>query len=46
MNIEFITNLMNKRKDRYISVADVIVATDNRSVSEICDEIMDKISKK
>ena len=46
MNIEFITNLMNKRKERYLSVADVIVATDNKSVSEICDEKMDKISKK
>ena len=46
MNIEFITNLMNKRKDRYLSVADVIVATDNKIVSDICKEIMDKISKK
>lgn len=46
MNIEFITNLMNKRKDRYLSVADVIVVTDNKMVSEICKEIMDKISKK
>lgn len=45
MNIEFITNLMNKRKDRYLSVADVIVATDNKMVSDICKEIMDKISK-
>lgn len=46
MNIEFIINLMNKRKERYLSVADVIVATDNKMVSEICKEIMDKISKK
>ena len=46
MNVEFITELMNKRKDRYLAVADVIVATDNKSVSEICAEIMDKISKK
>lgn len=46
MNIEFITNLMNKRKDRYLSVADVIVATDNKMISDICKEIMDKISKK
>lgn len=46
MNIEFITNLMNKRKDRYLSVADIIVATDNKKVSDICKEIMDKISKK
>lgn len=46
MNIQFITNLMNKRKDRYLSVADIIVETDNKKVSDICKEIMDKISKK
>ena len=46
MNIEFITELMNKRKDRYLSVADVIVETDDKSVFDICTEIMDKISKK
>ena len=46
MNIEFITELMNKRKDRYFSVADVIVETDDKSVFDICTEIMDKISKK
>lgn len=46
MNIEFITNLMNKRKERYLAVADIIVETDNKKVSDICKEIMDKISKK
>lgn len=46
MNIEFITELMNKRKDRYLSVADIIVETDDKSVFDICTEIMDKISKK
>lgn len=45
MNVEFITELMNKRKERYLAVADVIVATDNKAISEICAEIMDKISK-
>ena len=46
MNIEFITELMNKRIDRYLSVADIIVETDDKSVFDICTEIMDKISKK
>lgn len=45
MNVEFIEQLMNKRKDRYLSVADVIVETDNKVVKEICAEIMEKISK-
>ena len=45
MDVEFIEQLMNKRKDRYLSVADVIVETDNKAVKEICAEIMEKISK-
>ena len=45
MNVEFIEQLMNKRKDRYLSVADIIVSTDNKSIKEICAEIMEKISK-
>lgn len=44
MNIEFITNLMNKRKDRYMSVADIIVETDHKSVRAIADEILEKYS--
>lgn len=44
MNIEFITELMNKRKDRYMSVADIIVETDHKSVSAVADEILEKYS--
>ena len=44
MNIEFITELMNKRKDRYMEVADIIVKTDNKQVDDICREIMEKYS--
>lgn len=43
MNVEFISQLMNKRKERYLAVADIIVATDDKSVSAICTEIMDKM---
>ncbi len=42
MNLDFITELMNKRKDRYLSVADVIVKTDDRSVKAIAEEILEK----
>lgn len=42
MNLDFITELMNKRKDRYLSVADVIVKTDDRSVKAIAEEILVK----
>ncbi len=43
MNVEFIAELMAKRKERYLSVADVIVATDEKNVGEICEEIVEKL---
>lgn len=45
MNVEFIEQLMNKRKNRYLEVADVIISTDNKSVSEISKEIQAKLSE-
>lgn len=45
MNVEFIEQLMNKRKDRYLEVADVIISTDNKSVSVISKEIQAKLSE-
>lgn len=44
MNIEFITELMNKRKDIYLSVADLIIETDGKMISSIGKEIMEKYS--
>jgi len=43
MNIEFISNLMDKRKDKYLAVADLCVATDGKSADEISDEIILKL---
>lgn len=40
MNIEFIENLMKKRADKYESAADITVKTDDKSVDEICEEIL------
>lgn len=45
MNVEFIEQLMNKRKNRYLQVADVIISTDNKSVKEISREISVKLSE-
>ena len=45
MNVEFIESLMEKRKDRYLSVADIIIETDNKTVKEIASEILKKIGK-
>ena len=40
MNVDYIRELMEKRKDRYLAVADVIVATDQKSAEEITREIL------
>lgn len=45
MNVEFIEQLMNKRRERYMEVADIIIATDHKSVQEIIDEISDNLER-
>lgn len=45
MNVEFIRGLMDKRKARYEAVADVVVTTDGKNVTEICEEIISKLIK-
>lgn len=44
-NVEFIKQLMNKRKDRYLEVADIIISTDDKTINEIVDEITDKLEE-
>ncbi len=39
MNVEYISGLMEKRRGRYESVADVRVSTDSKRVSQIAREI-------
>lgn len=43
MNVEYITALMERRKACYEDAADITVATDGKSVEEICEEIIEKI---
>lgn len=43
MNVEFISGLMEKRRGRYESVADIRVATDGKDVKAICAEILSLI---
>ncbi len=40
MNVEFIAELMEQRREKYEAAADIMVRTDNRTVEEICREIM------
>ena len=44
-NVEFIELLMNKRKDRYLAVADIIISTDDKTIDEIVEEITDKLEE-
>ncbi len=42
MNVEYISELMEKRRPRYEAAADLVVSTDMKNVREICEEILDK----
>lgn len=43
MTIEHISNLMESRKEKYLKAADIIIDTDNKSIKEICQEIIKSI---
>ena len=43
MNVEFISSLLDKRREKYRAVADIVVETDGKSIDEICDEIIAKL---
>lgn len=42
-NVEFIGNLMGKRREKYEAAADIIVDTDNKTELEICEELVQKL---
>lgn len=39
MNVEYIEELMEKRREKYQAAADIVIVTDGRSTEEICGEI-------
>jgi len=43
MNVEYIASLMEKRRELYNSAADICVATDGKTATEIADEIAQKL---
>lgn len=45
MNVEFISQLMEKRREKYQAAADITVATDGKTVTEICEEIIARLIK-
>ena len=44
MNVAYIAQLMERRRARYEEAADIVIATDGKSVEEICREILEKIA--
>lgn len=46
MNVEFIAGLMEKRREKYLRAADIIVRTDGKTVLEVCEEIVAALSGK
>lgn len=43
MNLEYIYNLMEERKEKYLKAADIIIDTNNKSIDEICEKIIKMI---
>ena len=44
MNVEYISNLMEKRRSRYESVADIVVNTDQKPIHAIAEEVVSKLA--
>lgn len=43
MNVDYIRELMEKRKSRYEAVADITIATDGKTITDVCEEIGAKV---
>jgi len=41
-NVDFIRELLDKRKPKYEAAADIVVKTDGKDVKTICEEIIEK----
>lgn len=44
-NVEYIAELMEKRREKYEAAADIIIYTDNKSKEKICKELVDGLEK-
>ena len=45
MNVEYIAQLMEQRRERYEAAADYRVSTDGKAIEEICQEIVDLLGR-
>ena len=44
-SVEFIEELMMKRREKYVAAADIIIETDNKTELEICEELVNSLLK-
>jgi shikimate kinase len=46
MNVEYIAGLLEARQEKYQAAADITIATDGKSVEEICHEIIHELEER
>ena len=44
-NVPFIADMMEKRREKYEAAADVVIQTDNKSILEISEELISKLTE-
>ena len=44
-NVPFIADMMEKRREKYETAADVVIQTDNKSILEISEELISKLTE-
>ena len=44
MNTTFIAELMDKRREKYLAAADIIVETDHKTIAQISEEVVAKLT--
>lgn len=42
-NVEYIAELMEKRREKYEAAADIVIQTDNKTVLQVCEELISKL---
>ena len=42
-SVEFIAQLMEKRKEKYEDAADVVIRTDGKTILQICEELITRL---
>ena len=45
-NVEFIQDMLDKRRPKYEAAADIVVETDDKKIYEICNEIIQKVKER